>query len=79
VALVNSKLRNAAGETTMFVHPSCAELIEDFEQVKYRADSSSIDKEEDSARSHLSDALGYLTWEEFGEKQKAGEQRERLL
>ena len=46
------------------VDPRCKELIKDFEQVRYKDDSTLIDKETDPRRTHLSDALGYLLWEE---------------
>jgi hypothetical protein len=64
VAAVNGKLRNAQGDVRMFVDPLCKELIADFEQVSYQEDSTQIDKEKDRRRTHLSDALGYLIWQE---------------
>ena len=36
----------------------------DFEEVTYKPDSGVIDKDKDSKRTHLSDALGYLIWQE---------------
>jgi hypothetical protein len=38
-----------------------------------------IDKARDPARTHISDALGYLVWELFGEKQTVGEMNKRLF
>ncbi len=38
-----------------------------------------IDKDRDSKRTHLSDALGYLAWQEFKPGPKAGEQGRRLF
>jgi hypothetical protein len=70
VAVMNAKLGNAAGKRTLFVHSRCKELIKDFEQVSYKEGSLVIDKERDSKRTHLSDALGYLVWQEFGKKTK---------
>jgi hypothetical protein len=64
VAAVNAKLRNAAGDIRLFVDPKCKELIADFEQVSYLEDSTQIDKDRDRRRTHLSDALGYLVWQE---------------
>ena len=32
------------------------------EEVTYKPDTGVIDKEKDSKRTHLSDALGYLVW-----------------
>ena len=52
------------GEVRLLVDPKCKELIKDFEQVSYKADSNAIDKEKDRRRTHLSDALGYLLWQE---------------
>ncbi len=64
VCAVNAKLRNAAGDIRLFVDPRCKELIADFEQVSYLEDSTQIDKDRDRRRTHLSDALGYLVWQE---------------
>ena len=64
VMLMNAKLESAAGERKLSVHPRCKELIADFEQVTYKENSLLIDKDRDSKRTHLSDALGYLVWQE---------------
>lgn len=79
IQLVNGKLKNAQGETHLFVNPRCKELIRDFEQVSYKPDSSVIDKERDPRRTHLSDALGYLVWQECGPRPQVGERGGRLL
>jgi hypothetical protein len=79
ISLVNARLRNAAGEERLFVHPDCKELIADFEQVEYRGNTSAVNKEKDADRTHLSDALGYLVWQEYGAKETAGERGERIL
>ncbi len=55
------------------------ELIKDLEQVSYKPDSGQIDKESDSERTHLSDALGYLLWQEFRPQTQVGEQSRRLI
>jgi len=78
VAVVNSRLCNAAGEVFLKIDPKCTELIDDFEQVSYHEDSGQIDKEKDRKRTHLSDALGYLIWQE-ARKGSIGERGERLL
>jgi hypothetical protein len=76
VLLTNAKLGSADGETRLFVSPRCKELILDLEEVVYKPDSLVIDKESDSKRTHLSDALGYLIWQEcrpqvvFGERNR---------
>ena len=53
----------ASGALT--VRRQCTELIKDLEQVTYKESSQVIDKERDPKRTHLSDALGYLVWQEF--------------
>jgi hypothetical protein len=77
--LTNAKLRSASGEVRLFVDEKCKELIKDFEQVSYKPDSNAIDKEKDRRRTHLSDALGYLLWQEYRPQAAIGEQRERLI
>jgi len=79
IALTNSKLRTAAGEIRLWVDPKCKELIKDFEQVSYKPDSNAIDKEKDRRRTHLSDALGYLLWQECRPMPGMGEHTERLI
>lgn len=79
VQLVNARMRNAAGEIRLRVDPKCRELIRDFEEVRYKPGTTLIDKDRDPKRTHLSDALGYLVWQEFGPRPVAGEQGQRLL
>ncbi|MFB3777244.1 MAG: terminase large subunit domain-containing protein [Bryobacteraceae bacterium] len=79
VGLVNAMLRSAHGETRLLVHPRCRELVLDLEQVAYKPGSSVIDKEKDPRRTHHSDALGYLVWQECRPQGRAGERSERLL
>ncbi|MGD0359914.1 MAG: terminase family protein [Bryobacteraceae bacterium] len=79
IMLTNAKLRSASGEARLRVDPACKELIKDFEQVTYQADSNAIDKEKDRRRTHLSDALGYLLWQECRPQPGIGERRERLI
>jgi len=79
VGLVNGKLLAASGETQLFVDPRCKGLIADFEEVTYKPDSSVIDKEKDPKRTHLSDALGYLVWQECKQVVVFGEQSRRLF
>jgi Terminase large subunit, T4likevirus-type, N-terminal len=79
VNLMNAKLRSASGEIQMLVHGRCKELIKDFEQVAYKEDSNQVDKEKDRNRTHLSDALGYLVWQECRLTQPIGERPERLF
>jgi len=79
VALLNAKLRTATGEKHLRVNRKCQELIKDLEEVSYKADSSVIDKDKDPRRTHLSDALGYLVWQECRPQAPAGEQGQRLV
>ena len=79
VNLVNSLLRSADGETRLTVDPRCKELILDFEQVCYKPGAQAIDKDKDLRRTHLSDALGYLVYQEFQGRGAAGEKKDRLL
>lgn len=78
VSLVNARLRNARDEVQLFVDPKCRELIDDFEQVSYQEESTQIDKDKDRKRTHMSDALGYLIWQE-DRSGTIGERGERLF
>ena len=79
VALVNAKLFSASEEIQLFIHPKCKGLIADFEEVTFKPDSSVIDKDKDSRRTHLSDAVGYLMWQECRQSVTFGEQTRRLI
>jgi hypothetical protein len=79
VNLTNSRLRSASGEVCLLVDRRCKELIKDFEQVSYKPDTNMIDKDRDRMRTHLSDALGYLLWQECRPLPQAGERGRRLL
>lgn len=79
INLTNAKLRSATGEIGLLVDPKCKELIKDLEQVTYKADSNAIDKDRDRMRTHLSDALGYLLWQECRMLPRIGERQERLF
>lgn len=79
VNLMNAKLAAASGERTLTIDPRCRELIKDLEQVTYKEGSQVIDKERDPRRTHLSDALGYLLWQEFGGMATVGERGQRLV
>jgi hypothetical protein len=78
VNLMNAKLRSAAGEIGLVVDRKCKELIADFEQVSFKADTTHIDKDRDRLRTHASDALGYLMWQEGRPKATVGERGEWL-
>lgn len=77
--LVNSLLKDAQGRTSLWIDSRCKELIKDFEEVEYKPGSVVIDKERDPNRTHLSDALGYLAWQEFYGRSGVGERSERLF
>jgi hypothetical protein len=79
VKLVNACLQDASGETTLTVAPDCEELIKDLEEVLFKPNEGVIDKSRDPKRTHVSDALGYLLWEVFGERRFIGEMNQRLF
>jgi len=79
VNLTNGKLRSASGKIGLYVDGKCKELIQDFEQVCYKAEGGQIDKDRDRMRTHLSDALGYLLWQEFKPVPHIGERPQRLV
>jgi hypothetical protein len=79
INVTNGLLKNAQGECRLLIDEKCSGLIKDLEQVSYKANSAQIDKERDPMRTHLSDALGYLLWEEFRLTSKIGEQVTRLM
>lgn len=79
VTLVNAKLRSACGEVNLLIDRKCKELVKDLEQVVYKADSTIVDKERNPQLTHLSDALGYLVWQECRVMPPAGYRDQRLL
>jgi hypothetical protein len=79
VTLMNAKLRSAEGSRLLAVDPRCTELIRDFEQVAFKEGSGVIDKDRDPRRTHLSDALGYMVWQECGGRGTVGEMGKRLF
>jgi len=79
MALTNAKLRNANGEIKFFIDGKCKELIKDFEQVCYKPGSNEPDKDKDRQRTHASDAVGYVLWQECRSLQSIGFRNTRLL
>jgi hypothetical protein len=79
INVMNRQLLTAAGTIGLYVDPKCKELIRDFEEVCYKAETGDIDKNRDRLRTHLSDALGYLICEECTPKQRVGPVNKRLL
>jgi hypothetical protein len=78
ISLVNARLRNADGDIRLVIDPKCRELIKDFEELAFKEGTMIPDKMKDSTRSHVSDALGYLLWQEF-HTGVAGERPGRLV
>jgi hypothetical protein len=82
VNCVNAKLLNQAGERRLTIDPRCKQLIQDFERVHWRTDASGnarneIDKS-DGARTHVSDALGYMLAAQFPMRMMGGFRSEYL-
>jgi hypothetical protein len=76
VNCMNAVLRNTVGENRLSVDPGCQQLILDFERVRWKTDASGsslgdLDKS-DPARTHVSDALGYMVASEFSMRSKGG-------
>jgi hypothetical protein len=63
----------------MKIDSRCKELIKDLEQVAYKENTQVIDKDRDPRRTRLSDALGYLVWQELRVGEKVGERGTRLI
>jgi len=77
VNCVNALLRNHAGHHRMLVDQGCRHLIQDFEQVSWKADPhgntlADLDKS-DPKRTHVSDAVGYYVAREFPMRAVMGE------
>jgi hypothetical protein len=79
ITLTNARLKSASGAIQLHVDTKCIELIKDFEQVAYKADSTTPDKDKDRRRTHVSDALGYLLWQECRPLQQIGDRAKRLF
>ena len=83
VNCVNARLRNQAGVSRLVIDPRCKQLIQDLERVQWKTDPdgnawNEIDKS-DPARTHTSDALGYLIAHQFPLRSAAGFFKERLF
>ncbi|MBI2686407.1 MAG: hypothetical protein HYX27_08830 [Acidobacteria bacterium] len=70
--IMNGTLNSAGGQRRLFIDPKCKELITDLEQVVLLEGTMIIDKTKDPKRTHLSDALGYLVWQEQRYRQPVG-------
>lgn len=74
---VNAALRSAAGRNSLFIDSRCAWVIKDLKNVRWRRDSnnnptSELDTKEQD-RTHVSDALSYMTLFHFGLFGQTGE------
>ena len=58
VNAVNTKLKNAANERTLFIHPKCKNTIDSLQRLTYKEGTNQVDK--DSGLDHMADAVGYL-------------------
>jgi hypothetical protein len=76
---MNRQFKSAAGTVGIAIDPKCKELIRDFEEVSYKADSPDIDKNKDRLRTHSPDALGYLVWQETEYRPKGGLMGQRII
>ncbi|MBM3725491.1 MAG: hypothetical protein FJW40_08715 [Acidobacteria bacterium] len=79
VALVNSMLMSAAGDIKLYIADRCENLARDLEEVLYKDGSAEVDKDRDPRLTHLSDALGYLAWQECRPKPPIGHQEHPLV
>ena len=80
---VNAVLRNQAGLRRIFVDGRAKQLIQDFERVHWKTDVNGnplgeIDKS-DPARTHTSDALGYMIAREFPMQAAIGYRSEKIF
>jgi hypothetical protein len=64
IASVNSRCETSTGLRRFVVDPSCPRLIADLEQVRF-LENGDIDKKDNPALTHVSDALGYWLAQDF--------------
>ncbi len=78
INIVNSRLRNQAGDVRLLINPNCKELIRDLEEVAWSLDSTGAVttdlNKSNKDRTHASDALGYFITKTFPLKPKNGPQ-----
>ena len=56
---LNAKLKNAAGQVTLFIDPKCKHTIDSLQRLSYKEGTNIVDK--DSQLDHQFDALSYMT------------------
>lgn len=78
IHLVNSLISPAEGKPRICIDHKCQSLLLDLERLRFQEDGIHVNKTEDPKRSHSSDALGYLIWEEFSPRQTIGERPPKL-
>lgn len=66
VAAVNGLLENTLHEVRLLVDPKCKMLIKDLERLGWQPGATATFDTQGNTLSHMSDALGYLIWQEFG-------------
>lgn len=79
VQAMNAVLKSFDGTVRMTIAPRCKELIKDLEEVVFKPGTTVIDKDRDPKRTHLSDALGYVVWQEKERNGQYGEQPRRIV
>jgi hypothetical protein len=79
ISLMNTTLKTHSGAVELQIASRCSELLKDFEQVSYKPDSMVMDKDKDPSRTHLTDALGYLLWQERRTGVPIGPRARRLV
>lgn len=60
-ANTNAWLKNSLGQSRLFIHPNCKELINELRVYAYKKNSNETD-DRGGKMGHLSDALGYAIW-----------------
>jgi len=65
VNAVNAALRNARGDTRLYISDKCEMLRKDLERVVWKSGTSDIDKTTDKSLTHASDAIGYFIHDKF--------------
>lgn len=58
VNAVNTKLKTADGNVSLYIDPKCKHIVESLQRLTYKEGTTVIDK--DSGLDHASDSLGYL-------------------
>lgn len=61
VNTINSRLKSASGETSIFIHRRLKELITDLERVTWKPGSDATIDKSDPMLTHASDSIGYPT------------------